>query len=173
MGGQNFNPRPPCGGRQLNSIVALPYRLFQSTPPVRGATTTPYEDDGLLIFQSTPPVRGATSFEELGVTLTDISIHAPRAGGDNISGGLRLGRIISIHAPRAGGDAARKCTPTGRMGFQSTPPVRGATELFRRGPRNKGISIHAPRAGSDNGSLTLKICNNIFQSTLPVRGATP
>ena len=34
----DFNPRPPCGER-LNSVEALEERMvFQSTPPVRGAT---------------------------------------------------------------------------------------------------------------------------------------
>ena len=33
-------------------------------------------------FQSTPPARGATIYALLRETLTDISIHAPREGGD-------------------------------------------------------------------------------------------
>ena len=56
---------------------------------------------------------------------------------------------ISIHAPRAGGDAARKCTPTGKTGFQSTPPVRGATIERLNERMEAAISIHAPRAGGD------------------------
>ena len=56
-----------------------------------------------------------------------ISIHAPRAGGDNVGVRARGGHGISIHAPRAGGD--RKSRPRRISGttFQSTPPVRGAT----------------------------------------------
>ena len=34
--------------------------LFQSTPPVRGATNDPDHAPNLWVFQSTPPVRGAT-----------------------------------------------------------------------------------------------------------------
>ena len=34
-------------------------------------------------------------------------------------------------------------------GFQSTPPVRGATDFCAEGPGCPHISIHAPRAGGD------------------------
>ena len=82
-----------------------PYKIFQSTLPVRGATTS----EGLAIynvlFQSTLPVRGATE-DGHRRSLTDwISIHAPRAGSDLFFFSIfqREG-IISIHAPRAGSD---------------------------------------------------------------------
>ena len=57
-------------------------------------------------FQSTLPVRGATSATSVAASAVSISIHAPRAGSD-----LRLDRFlglsaISIHAPRAGSDIA-------------------------------------------------------------------
>ena len=35
---RNFNPRPPRGGRPLISAMFVSLRLFQSTPPARGAT---------------------------------------------------------------------------------------------------------------------------------------
>ena len=60
---QNFNPRPPRGGRRL-----VAHRLhhkaveFQSTPPARGATfTISLGHTRRCVFQSTPPARGATS----------------------------------------------------------------------------------------------------------------
>ena len=83
-------------------------RLFQSTLPVRGATIarmyirTPAEE-----FQSTLPVRGAT----IGIITTEI---------------LRL--------------------------FQSTLPVRGATAGETQAREALAISIHAPRKGSDGDS---------------------
>ena len=36
--GRNFNPRPPCGGRQVRLVVCKPVFLFQSTAPVWGPT---------------------------------------------------------------------------------------------------------------------------------------
>ena len=79
--------------------------------------------------------------------------------------------------------------------FQSTRPVRGATEFFKLQRKYKCISIHAPRAGRDpSESDDLEVTPDIsihapragrdkisgkvrrnsykFQSTRPVRGAT-
>ena len=79
--------------------------------------------------------------------------------------------------------------------FQSTLPVRGATNMEtlvewqkvisihapREGSDNDAsnifsssftISIHAPREGSDTPSFSADLAHSQFQSTLPVRGAT-
>ena len=55
--------------------------------------------------------------------------------------------------------------------FQSTLPLRGATDLRGSAIKRSSISIHAPLAGSD---LWPFICCWLteFQSTLPLRGAT-
>ena len=37
----------------------------------------------VIVFQSTPPARGATSFLSAMEEIVDISIHAPREGGDS------------------------------------------------------------------------------------------
>ena len=56
------------------------------------------------IFQSTLPVRGATTKALALLVLPDISIHAPREGSDG-TGYAPLFRLqISIHAPREGSD---------------------------------------------------------------------
>ena len=58
-----------------------------------------------ILFQSTPPARGATMKNKSKKTFKDISIHAPREGGDFISHKLFIAvPVISIHAPREGGD---------------------------------------------------------------------
>ena len=56
----------------------------------------------------------------------DISIHAPRVGGDLLiaPGQFRIG--ISIHAPRVGGD-----------------------RIYQEPIEDRNISIHAPRVGGD------------------------
>ena len=138
-------------GATAKQMMSVPGQIqFQSTPPVRGATVARRAHTRTINeFQSTPPVRGATNRRvELGLTV-DISIHAPRAGGDYTEfmtsichgnfnprppcGGRRPhivqdrgGAGISIHAPRAGGDTVRQARNLLRV-FQSTPPVRGAT----------------------------------------------
>ncbi len=96
---------------------------------MRGATPTGLVYPNFKEFQSTPPMRGATT-SDFGDRLASlISIHAPHAGGD-LNGpvvqhenglfqstppmrGATLGLIILILIPE----------------FQSTPPMRGATCL--------------------------------------------
>ena len=57
--------------------------------------------------------------------------------------------VISIHAPLAGCDrSARQGTRTRRQ-FQSTHPLRGATQLNASPFSTMAISIHAPLAGCD------------------------
>ena len=56
-----FNPRPPRGGRQLET---LGINVVQK-------------------FQSTPPARGATAQKVMNALDSGISIHAPREGGDS------------------------------------------------------------------------------------------
>ena len=81
-----------------------------------------------VVFQSTPPVWGATGGHELGGDRSTISIHAPRVGGDPpkatrkkvvtifqstppVWGATDAQELhaealhISIHAPRVGGDS--------------------------------------------------------------------
>ena len=103
-----------------------------------------------------------------------ISIHAPREGGDDFPeplqplmftnfnprpprGGrrganekLRLLTIISIHAPREGGDHNQRGRTFSPIKFQSTPPARGATSNTHKLLEYIEISIHAPREGGDS-----------------------
>ena len=61
VGGDDFNPRPPRGGRHhRHQCVLFRTGAFQSTPPARGATSTPTRWTTGWSFQSTPPARGAT-----------------------------------------------------------------------------------------------------------------
>ena len=101
-----FQSTPPRGGRRpLRPLDVRPHRLFQSTPPARGATperstisskqkfqSTPPARGATIAwrregrqerFQSTPPARGATPEESYIIPETEISIHAPREGGDS------------------------------------------------------------------------------------------
>ena len=55
-----FNPRAPCGARQVIYRAQGFRPVFQSTRPVRGATLGGMIGSGIAEFQSTRPVRGAT-----------------------------------------------------------------------------------------------------------------
>ena len=125
----HFNPRPPRGGRRhcLSKEMASP--AFQSTPPARGATIARGQRGGCTadkaVFQSTPPARGATVFDGPLVGFGDISIHAPREGGD-ISVAFMLFLLdISIHAPREGGDYHTIKKKSRIFNFNPRPPRGG------------------------------------------------
>ncbi|MBF1689291.1 MAG: hypothetical protein HXO83_13895, partial [Selenomonas sp.] len=101
-------------------------------------------------FQSTRPVRGATEHKELCSSAATVSIHAPRVGRDGTRNGCAARDDVSIHAPRVGRDVlpsvpprpvrrfnsrapcgARLCAASSSFAFsefQSTRPVRGATD---------------------------------------------
>ena len=58
---RNFNPRPPCGGRPaLICVPAATADISIHAPRVGGDKKIPEDWANLLIFQSTPPVWGAT-----------------------------------------------------------------------------------------------------------------
>ena len=81
---------------------------------------------------------------------TEISIHAPREGGDqDFPHLLKCDPGISIHAPREGGDHSSAPVTAMPDLFQSTPPARGATAAVCRLHLHSAISIHAPREGGD------------------------
>ena len=102
---------------------------------------------------------------------------------------------ISIHAPLAGCDFTRALRADAERIFQSTHPLRGATELIAYAPSVDAISIHAPLAGCDKKpspsprrtfnfnprtpcgvrlfGISELLHQLLFQSTHPLRGATP
>ena len=80
-------------------------------------------------------------------------------------------RLISIHTPLAGSDPNAPVKDVDTK-FQSTLPLRGATEMDRASMQIIRISIHTPLAGSDLASEMGISRQAIFQSTLPLRGAT-
>ena len=83
-----FNPRAPCGARQVFPVTSGEFQKFQSTRPVRGATSLDINELVRAVFQSTRPVRGATAKYDGELILDTISIHAPRAGRDHVVGNL-------------------------------------------------------------------------------------
>ena len=123
-----------------------------------------------------------------------ISIHAAREGGDQHDVSQLVCDGISIHAAREGGDVTGAAPKPMRGRFQSTPPVKAATDeicylrlsrVFQSTPPVKAatstashstmphpISIHAAREGGDCGKTARAGRNLPFQSTPPVKAAT-
>ena len=80
----NFNPRTPCGVRHQIRAGYIKVSEFQSTHPMRGATssaaltclTLPY-------FNPRTPCGVRHAVNEQVRRVVQISIHAPHAGCDN------------------------------------------------------------------------------------------
>ena len=150
---QCFNPRAPCGARPLTASVVRSHSLFQSTRPMRGATSD-----------------GEREYEHQAV-----SIHAPHAGRDaSLMPAVCMFSSFNPRAPCGARPAAvlPSCVPAQ---FQSTRPMRGATfqdglgwmaEQFQSTRPMRGatclavclfprciVSIHAPHAGRDGRCL--------------------
>ncbi len=126
-----------------------------------------------ILFQSTPPMRGATFFYVFIVYYCNISIHAPHAGSDGhkwFYGFIKS--TISIHAPHAGSDSdgLRYILQADEISIHA--PHAGSDLLIAVATQLKEISIHAPHAGSDLTETNLLPCPYLFQSTPPMRGAT-
>ena len=122
-----FNPRPPCGGRQTS--------LNNSSRCVE--------------FQSTPPVWGATLLELEIANIANISIHAPRVGGDQAP--FHAGPQCFDFNPRppCGGRLAFGLQCGVFDYFNPRPPCGGRPTPSLSIMLTVRISIHAPRVGGD------------------------
>ena len=131
----DFNPRPPRGGRQNNKQVGPHFQVFQSTPSARRATTAG---------------GGLESVEGISMhALREVGDHArrwsvkgagyfnprpPRGGRPNCRRWWSAWQGISIHALREEGDQPRFCSILTKFNFNPRPPRGGRhqTEGKRR-----------------------------------------
>ena len=90
--------------RTLRSRNSSRHR-FQSTHPLRGATTTRTFTRSTKIFQSTHPLRGATGAESLSQRSSEFQSTHPLRGATSGSYVITMSVKISIHAPLAGCDS--------------------------------------------------------------------
>ena len=168
-----FNPRAPYGARQPHG------QQQPETHPISIHAPHTGRDQALI---------GA-------VPAGFISIHAPHTGRDASSASPYIILTISIHAPHTGRDLDEINAQSLALEFQSTRPIRGATNTTSRritkclnfnprapygarrtyGPRMvraDPISIHAPHTGRDFFTAAFHTVGMKFQSTRPIRGAT-
>ncbi len=156
----------------MTSAPSMP-RLFQSTPPARGATCRVDEEKPVMSISIHAPREGGDVCSLIVPgDVTGISIHAPREGGDGKQKGKVVDVKISIHAHREGGDSTSLPSEFFTVRFQSTPPARGATTLS---PSPSGsppdFNPRPPRGGRlPGGALIVDVVR--FHSTPPARGAT-
>ncbi len=130
---------------------------------------------------------------EAGTNL-NVSIHAPRAGRDELSVIKSMSPAVSIHAPRAGRDGIHHRNKSIKKGFNPRAPcgARPSRSILSGWPvcfnprapcgarrfflsKHLGGSSFNPRApcGARPASFGSAKAENLFQSTRPVRGATP
>ena len=164
---------PREGGDSTTELTLLYMLIFQSTPPARGATIRVHMVYTVgRHFNPRPPRGGRPAVFNYDYGFQDISIHAPREGGDRpFSFPLymlqhfnprppRGGRPrssayaddlsgISIHAPREGGDIAAVLEACGEDISIHAPREGGDVKIQHGRLPPIFISIHAPREGGD------------------------
>ena len=126
---------------------------FQSTRPIRGATTN----------CSTPSMRLDYFNPRAPYGARPIYTSSPYSAATDFNPRAPYGaRLIVSH------DGSRVLYE-----FQSTRPIRGATLLLFCSRYPFDISIHAPHTGRDEHGESSLGRDSGFQSTRPIRGATP
>ena len=163
---------PREGGDARRGCMARGISSFQSTPPARGATAAYTDGNGGSVFQSTPPARGATFNGGSIIIARNISIHAPREGGDPVLGAGDHGHPNFNPRPPRGGRRKARCTCFWTFPFQSTPPARGATSRPAHRSRQRTHFNPRPPRGGRHSRRREFAASVSFQSTPPARGAT-
>ena len=189
----NFNPRPPRGERQLQSMPRARSTGFQSTPSARRATDASCNGVWLVLFQSTPSVGRATGQAQdpgirQAISIRNLHMEGDYRQADCLRRGIhdfnprppRGGRLfdvmtqqgtveISIHALREEGDG-RAGEPLRLLDNFNPRPPRGERRHFRRGHRERSaISIHALREESDIRMCWI-FCPRWYFNPRPPRG---
>ena len=121
-------------------------------------------------FQSTLPAWGATHTEKPLITLTLISIHAPRVGSDCICA-LRFRNNKFQSTLPAWGATVHVLRNFVLRRFQSTLPAWGATSTRATRSRLQNFNPRSPRGERRKGGSGPPKGSR-FQSTLPAWGAT-
>ena len=122
-----FNPLPPCGGRRKRAARAAYIADFNPLPPCGGRPNVIVSDLLDAVFQSTPSVWRETENISISPEVLAISIHSLRVEGD------RCCQIITY-----------KGAP-----FQPTPSVWRETSMVQNPLTHGAISIHSLRVEGD------------------------
>ena len=126
----NFNPRPPWGGRPCtNREDSNTNQNFNPRPPWGGR----HRLYVFLIYNSLISIHALRGEGDLATQIyrcldINISIHALRGEGDVLHGTFLYNTFISIHALRGEGDHV--LPPLGRSNIISIHALRGEGDLF-------------------------------------------
>ena len=126
---KNFNPRTPCGVRRLGVPKNRLHSRISIHAPLAGCDIKNLRfAKEIKQFQSTHPLRGATMNTEERINEAMISIHAPLAGCDpKMRQWAAQKRYFNPRTP-CGVRHDQYLRKKKNVLFQSTHPLRGATE---------------------------------------------
>ena len=196
IGGYNFYPRPPRGGRRDVLLRAAAHSSisihalreegdagsscgascrsrFLSTPSARRATGLPGRSAGRPDnFYPRPPRGGRREFGISRIDEKTISIHALREEGDIAATARETIHGDFYPRPPRGGRHRNYVAPRLTELFLSTPSARRATAALRLLHPRRPISIHALREEGDYLLDLLSRMTNEFLSTPSARRAT-
>ena len=127
--GSHFNPRPPRGGRPRGNvkIIVTGPRISIHAPREGGDNYNSKTKTENKNFNPRPPRGGRLLYGRFANQSWYFNPRPPRGGRLASSAGHATHDNISIHAPREGGDFLILGLISSSVLFQSTPPARGAT----------------------------------------------
>ena len=150
---ESISIHAPLTGCDSSASILLTKSLIISIhAPLTGCDLFRFTDEvGIFfLFQSTHPLRDATIFKRYcSADSRYFNPRTPYGMRPDLEWQGRFYRKISIHAPLTGCDR-ESCDPFYSISaFQSTHPLRDATEEGIRPEEELEISIHAPLTGCD------------------------
>ena len=170
----DFNPLPPCGGRQAEMPKAsATFFYFNPLPPCGGRLPAGMMAGNASYFNPLPPCGGRPLRRICGADQQRISIHSLRVEGDVRGLHEPLISQISIHSLRVEGDLAMR---QGRLDGIAISihslRVEGDAWLRDHGYLIKRISIHSLRV---EGDLLSQGCRGLARNfnPLPPCGGRP
>ena len=156
IGGYNFYPRPPRGGRRDVLLRAAAHSSI-SIHALReeGDAGSSCGASCRSRFLSTPSARRATGLPGRSAGRPDNFYPRPPRGGRQVCRAeAPAGQIISIHALREEGDASSESAASTKRQFLSTPSARRATLPRLPEKPYMEISIHALREEGDTATTS-------------------
>ena len=126
----------------------------------------------LSVFQSTLPLRGATTYRQFHGRPYPISIHTPLAGSDRASSRFEVRRAyFNPHSPC--GERLADSTPskTSMTHFNPHSPCGERHDTVRHVDFINVISIHTPLAGSDALTRPTAACSYVISIHTPLAGS--
>ena len=168
-GKANFNPLPPCGGRQNKHFVRWRQIYFNPLPPCGGR---PDKCDALEHFQDFNPlppcggrlVRFCPAFCIRSAFQSTPSVWRETAVRKYPCTAFR----ISIHSLRVEGDGSPKTSRAPTTDFNPLPPCGGRHAMYNTGATLQNFNPLPPCGGRHYG--TFKMLRNRYFNPLPPCG---